>query len=71
LTSKANVDLSFECHNGTFLFSQKHANDTTVLVQIELLSANNRDAQALAASLTRPTGEQTAQACDIGLQQSW
>jgi hypothetical protein len=41
LTSKANVDLSFEGHNGTFLFSQKHANDTTVLVQMELDSANN------------------------------
>jgi hypothetical protein len=54
LTSKANVDLSFEGHNGTFLFSQKHANDTTVLVEIELLSANNRDAQALAASFLLP-----------------
>jgi len=54
LTSKTNVDLSFEGHKATFLFSQKQANNTTVLVQMELDSANNRDAQSLAASFFLP-----------------
>jgi len=42
LTSKTNVDLSFDGHKVTFLFTQKHANDTTVPVQVELDSTNNR-----------------------------
>jgi hypothetical protein len=54
LTSKTNVELSFDGHKATFLFSQKHASDTTVLVQMELDSANNRDAQTLAASILIP-----------------
>jgi len=48
LTSKTNVELSFDGHKATFLFSQKHASDATVLVEMELDSANNRDAQTLA-----------------------
>jgi hypothetical protein len=54
LTSKTNVELSFDGHKATFLFSQKHASDATVLVQMELDSANNRDAQTLAASILIP-----------------
>ena len=54
LTSKANVELFFDGHKATFLFPQKQASDTTVLVQVELDSANNRDAQTLAASILIP-----------------
>jgi hypothetical protein len=53
LTQKHDVELSFDGHKATFLFSQK-GNDTSVGVQIELQSANNRDAQALAASFLLP-----------------
>ena len=54
LTQKDDVDLSFDGHKTTFLFSQKHTNDTTVAVQVELQSASNREAQTLAASLLLP-----------------
>jgi hypothetical protein len=53
LTQKHDVALSFDGQQATFLFSQK-GNDTTVGVQIELQSTNNRDAQALAASFFLP-----------------
>ena len=36
LTSKTNVELSFDGHKATFLFSQKHPSDTTVLAQMKL-----------------------------------
>ena len=54
LTSKTNIDLSFERHKATFLFYQQHANDTTVPVQMELDSANNHNAQARSADFGQP-----------------
>jgi hypothetical protein len=54
LTQKKDVELTLEGHRALFLFSQKVPQDTAVLVQIELDTANNREAQTLAASFVLP-----------------
>jgi hypothetical protein len=54
LTRNEDVELTFNGHRAVFLFGQKSANDTAVLVQIELDSTNNREAQILAASFLLP-----------------
>jgi hypothetical protein len=54
LTRTENLELTLDGHTVVFLFGKKGASDSAVAVQIEIESANNREAQNLAASVFLP-----------------